>query len=122
MTNCHCEIKLTVPGDDEATKPSESVRFTDRRFGKKVGKHCRDWNLDPAVPEDRQKLKDIIIGIIDGAEDVSSGDWRGQPNPCTFYLKGDDLVITNADGEFVTVVKGGATNARYINAISANRD
>ncbi len=122
VANCHCEIQLTVPSGGENAKPSESARFTDKRFGKKVGKHCRDWGLDPAVSEDRQKLKDIIIGIIDGADDVSTGDWRGQPSPCTFYLKGDDLVITNADGEFVTVMRGGAANARYINAISANRN
>ncbi len=50
---------------------------------------------------------------IDEADRVDGGNWLEQPNPCVFYLKGDDLVIVNAYGQFVTVMKGAINNKRY---------
>ena len=113
VANCHCEVSLTIP----AEQPSSRVEFTDAQFGEKAGRHCADWGLDPSNPEDRDALRGIIETIIDGADSVDTGEWRGQPNPCTFYLKGNDLVIVNADNEFVTIMKGGGNNKRYRNAI-----
>ena len=72
--------------------------------------------------EDRAALRGIIESIIDDADRVDTGDWRGQPNPCTFYLKGNDLVIVNAENEFVTIMKGGGDNKRYRNAIGSSGD
>lgn len=32
------------------------------------------------------------------------------------YVKGDDIVVESSSGEFVTILKGGVTNARVKNA------
>ena len=32
------------------------------------------------------------------------------------YVKGDDVVVESSSGEFVTILKGGVTNARVKNA------
>ena len=98
---------------------SSNVILTDKQFGKKAMEHCADWGLDPSSAEDREVLKDIIAGIIDGADSIDVGNWRGQPNPCTYYLRGEDLVIVNADDCFVTIMKGGGSNKRYRNSIAS---
>lgn len=97
--------------------PSSNVIMTKRQFGKKLTKHAKDWGLNPAAQGDREEFEHIIEGIIDGADDVSRGEWRGQPGPCRFYRRGEDLVIVNANDEFVTVMRGGASNVRYQRAI-----
>lgn len=96
---------------------SANVKLTKAQFGKKARKHAAEWGLDPSSPTDRDAFEQVISGIIDEAEDVDIGDWRGQPGPCTFFRKGNDLVIVNADDEFVTIMKGGGSNKRYHNAI-----
>lgn len=101
-----------------SSKASSNVILKKEQFGKKARKHARDWGLDPSSKADRDGLERIIEDIIDNADAVDSGDWRDQPNPCTFYRKGDDLVIVDADDQFVTVMKGGGSNKRYRNAIS----
>ena len=108
--------------DVSGERLSDSVAFPSGQVGKKFGKHCRVWGLDPSSEEDRQRLKGTIKGIIDGADEVDEGDWRGQPNPRTFYLRGNDLVIVNALGEFVTVMKGGGDNRRYRSSIGRPGD
>ena len=100
------------------TKMSGSIVATNHQLGKKIGKHAKDWGLDPSDSDDRNKLQSIIEDIIDNADKVSQGNWRGQPNPCTFYEHDGNLVIVNANNEFVTVMKGGAINVRYQSAIA----
>lgn len=41
---------------------------------------------------------------------------RGQIGACDFFIKGDDVVVANTSGEFVTVLKGGTNNARVKNS------
>ena len=107
---------------DGVEQERSPIVYTDARFGKKAGKHCAEWGLDPSSQSDREALRSIINGIIDHSDAVDFGDWRGQPNPCTFYRKDNDVVIVNADGEFVTILKGGGNNKRYRNAIKSDRD
>ena len=85
---------------------------TDKQFGKKIGKHASDYGLDPGKPEDRRKMLAIIDDICDTAEEVVTGEWRGQEGPVKFYIKGDDVVVTTKDDRFITILKGGITNAR----------
>lgn len=40
----------------------------------------------------------------------------GQEYPVLFHVKGDDVVVESFSGEFVTILKGGVTNARVKNA------
>lgn len=103
------------------SKPSsDRVAFSGGQVGKKFGKHCGDWGLDPASREDRDAMMGIIKSIIDEADRVDIGEWRGQVSPCTFCLKGNDLVIIDPYNEFVTVMKGGGDNKRYKGAIGAD--
>lgn len=100
------------------SKPTfETVRFSGSQVGKKFGKHCHEWGLDPSSEKDRDKMMDTIKSIIDDADSVDMGEWRGRKGPCTFCLKGNDLVIIDAYGNFVTVMKGGGDNKRYRGAI-----
>lgn len=93
------------------------LTLTDKQFGKKGSKHAPEWGLKMNLPQDRQKLKDIILDIYNNADyTLKNADWRGQPKPVTFYVKGDDVVVVNADDEFITILKGGVNNARVIAA------
>ncbi len=53
---------------------------------------------------------------MEGRHTLKNADWRGQPKPVTFYVKGDDVVVVNADAEFITILKGDVHNARVIAA------
>lgn len=99
---------------------SDRVAFDGEQVGRKFGKHCGDWGLDPAKREDRDAMMGIIEEIIDEADRVDVGEWRGQAAPCTFCLKGNDLVIISPYNEFVTVMRGGGDNKRYKGAIGAD--
>lgn len=88
----------------------------EKQFGKKVGKHAADFGLDPSKTEDREKFQNIINGIMTDAESVRIGSWRGQTEEVLFYVRGEDVVITNQQNEFITVLKGGINNARVKNA------
>ena len=73
--------------------------------------------LDSSSDQGREEFRQIILNIIrNPSEPVHIGEWRGQQNPVLFYIKGDDVVITKQNGEFVTILKGGISNARVKNA------
>lgn len=55
----------------------------------------------------------VIDDKLDNMKAVNTEKWRGQSRNCTLYKRGDDLVVVNARGEFVTVMRGGASNVRY---------
>ena len=89
---------------------------TDKQFGKKVGKHATDYGLDPSKPEDREQMRTIIDNICKAPDDVAYGNWRGQSGKVKFFIKGDDVVVATETSMFVTILKGGVTNARVKNA------
>lgn len=94
-----------------------NIIFNDKQFGKKIGKHAQDWNLDSSSEQGREEFKQIILNITNHpSEPVRIGEWRGQNNPVLFHISGDDVVITKQNGEFVTILKGGVSNARVKNA------
>lgn len=88
----------------------------EKQFGKKVGKHARDFGLNPSKAEDREIFNGIINDIIDNAEEVRTGFWRGQSDDVLFHIKGNNVVVTKQDNEFVTILEGGVNNARVKNA------
>lgn len=88
----------------------------EKQYGKKIGKHARDYGLDPSKSEDREKMHNIINDIVNNYETVKVGSWRGQAEDVLFYIKGQDVVICKKNGEFVTVMKGGVNNAGVKNA------
>lgn len=122
VIRAHSPSARSVGAARATDRQSANVKLKKSQFGKKARKHAPEWGLDPSISADREELERIISGIIDGAESVDTGDWRGQPGPCTFFRKGNDLVIVNADDEFVTIMKGGGSNKRYLNAIGREGD
>lgn len=88
----------------------------EKQFGKKVGKHAKDYGLDPSKAEDRDLMQRIINNIVSNAEEVRIGYWRGQDKDVLFYIRGEDVVITKQDNEFISILKGGIDNARVKNA------
>ena len=89
---------------------------TDKQFGKKIGKHAMDYGLDPSKPADRDQMRMKIDSICSTADTIAHGDWRGQSKPVKFYIKGADVVVTTEDNVFITILKGGMSNARVKNA------
>lgn len=87
-----------------------------KQFGKKVGKHAADFGLDPSSAEDRAAFLEIVEDVKANATEQRIGPWRGQEEEVIFYIKGDDVVITKQSGEFITILKGGVSNARVKDA------
>ncbi len=102
----------------EALKNQEKrgIIKTDKQFGKKIGKHAIDFGLDPGKEDDRAWMRAMIDTICTEAEETVQGEWRGQPEPVKFYIRGDDVVVTTLDDVFITILKGGTANARVKNA------
>ena len=57
-------------------------------------------------------MLNIIKEIYRSADQRFTGDWRGQEHKVVFSIKAEDVVITKENGEFVTIMKGGANNER----------
>lgn len=98
----------------EKTRNSDIIK-TSKQLGKKIGKHTKEYGLDPSKVEDREKLRQIIDDILDNADEIRVGNWRSQEGESQFYIKGEDVVVVN-DGKFVTILKGGIENERIKNA------
>lgn len=92
------------------------LSITDKQFGRKFGKHAPDYNLDQSDPESRAVFRNEINNIVNEADERCYGDWRGYEYPVLFHIKGDDVVIESKTGEFVSILKGGVSNARVKNA------
>lgn len=99
----------------ENTEKSGIIK-TDRQFGKKVGKHAMDYGLDPSSSAGRKQMHSIIDSIYREADAIAYGSWRGQVDPVKFYIKGEDVVVATENDVFITILKGGASNARVKNA------
>ncbi|MDR3308061.1 MAG: hypothetical protein LBS58_04095 [Coriobacteriales bacterium] len=61
---------------------------------------------------DRKELRGITLAIITDADITTEGNLRDQPNPSMFFIKEEDVVVVNAAGEFVSLLKGGVNNVR----------
>ena len=104
---------LTAGGDS-------GIIFTKKQYGKKMGEHARQWGLDPSLKEDRNKLESIIKNIFDNPDEIRIGSYRSQPYEVLFFAKGEDVVVTKQNNEYITVLKGGVHCARFKNARKRN--
>ena len=92
------------------------IIYTNKQVGRKFGKHCADWGLDASASKDRAKLKAIINDIVLNPDETRTGKWSGQAQDVLFYVKSGDLVILKQNKEFVSVMRGGSSSARFKNA------
>lgn len=132
--NCRCTI---LPVTDEKLIAELDARFktggidksrhtlvksmtngiikTERQLGKKIGKHAKDYGLNPISEEDRNKFIKIIDDILNHPDEIRYGEWRSQSGESEYYIKGNDVVVIN-NNRFVTILKGGINNERIKNA------
>lgn len=71
-------------------------------------------------------MKDLITDIHANPNEIRQGPWRGlgevmangnRAEAALFYRKGADVVVTDLEGNFVTILKDGVTqNLRFQNA------
>jgi hypothetical protein len=119
---------LTVPGNNDhdfyvdivttavLVHNCGGLTIDDSQFGAKIGKHAQDFGLNPADPADRQALRDTINNIYDNPDEIRQGPWNpkgGGGTDYLFYRQGDDVVVTNSDNVFVTILKDGSNNGWF---------
>ncbi|MGW4780002.1 polymorphic toxin-type HINT domain-containing protein [Streptomyces filamentosus] len=76
------------------------------QFGKKWGKHAQDYGLNPGDASARQGFRDKIAEVRGSHDEVRQGPWNpknGGGNDYFFYRRGNDLLVTKGDGQFVTM-------------------
>lgn len=111
------DLELTAAGTDGSlTIDFQFFAAPSKQFGKKTGKHAYDYGLDPSSAEDRETLRGIIQNITDHATEQRIGEWRGYSDEVIFHILGEDVVITDQTGAFISILKGGINNARIKNA------
>lgn len=109
---------LTNAGEDELRRLAgvklhkDSIVYTDKQFGAKIGKHAREWGLDPSSAEDRREMAEHFADIVDNADEIRRVEWRNKPEGTLAYIRGMDAAVFRADGEMVTILKNGASNLR----------
>jgi uncharacterized protein RhaS with RHS repeats len=100
-----------------------AVKTLSKQFGKKAGKHMKDFGLDVTKEADRIKFQQIIDEIKKSGKPVP-GKFPGQGvfgkvGDVVFHIKGSDVVVTKPNGEFVTVLKDGVNNSFVKSAFDA---
>lgn len=76
------------------------------QFGKKWGKHAQDYGLNPGDASARQSFRGKIAEVRGSHDEVRQGPWNpknGGGNDYFFYRRGNDLLVTKGDGQFVTM-------------------
>jgi hypothetical protein len=117
--------------DDPATAPiggdtDNPFNITDKQFGEKIKDHMSEWGLDVTSSADRLQMRAIINDIAANPDQRVPGTFRGQGSgglrgDVVFLIKGDDVVITKPDGEFISVMKDGLHNSSVIDALPQAR-
>ncbi len=87
------------------------ITIDDKQFGTKVGKHAVDYGLNPGDKAGREKFRAIVNDIVQNADERVYGEWKGQDPPVLFHIKGEDVVLEGKDGTFISILRGGASNA-----------
>ena len=109
------KLTPTSPISGQLYEP-HPLKVDNSQFGAKIGKHAQDYGMDPSAESTREFFRNEISRIVNDADERRYGDWRGQEYPVIFHIKGNDVVVESKDGEFITILKGGISNARVKNA------
>ena len=89
----------------------KTLIISDKQFGKKVGKHAKDYGLKPQNKEDRERVLTIIHEVFYSYDEIRIGRWKGQTGDILFYIKNDDVVLSKLNGDFISIWKDGVNNA-----------
>lgn len=102
---------------DDLYDKTKGVIITDEQFGKKVGKHAKDYGLDPSSAVDRDKFRNIIKDIINHPDyTVEGNNWRGY-DTVRYIVKGNDVLLVNSqDDSFISMLENGIKNKRFLEA------
>jgi len=114
------DVGKKIEGTDKLNLPE--MKIDDNQFGRKVGKHAEDYGLDPKKTESRQWIKSHIKDIRNHPDEIRKGTWNGlgdgPPNArgrghAIFFRKGEDVIVTDVQGNFVTILKDGVNNTSF---------
>lgn len=100
---------------------NHAIIATSKQLGKKLGKHCKDYGLDPSNSDSREWLTNHIQDIIQNHTAKYEGSFMGQGSigstgvnnrgKVLFYELGGDIVVVSGDDKrFVSLLKGGINN------------
>lgn len=90
----------------------------DKQIGKKAGKHMAEWGLDPSKESDRNRFVEITNNIRDHADEVRHVPWKVDKETgkrtvkVKAYIKGNDVVLVDDSGKYITTMKDGINNKR----------
>ena len=62
------------------SRNTNDIIITGAQIGKKLGKHTKEYEINPGSVDDRIKLLNIVDDIIDNADEVVEGNWKGYGN------------------------------------------
>ena len=62
------------------------------------------------------RVRETLSDTAANADERVYGEWRDQEWPVLFHIKGENVVLENTAGEFITILKGGINNERVIHA------
>lgn len=92
-----------------------------------MGKHAKDYGLNPGNVQDREFMCNVIQGIWNNPDQIRYGSWRGAGErlpdgrrdcaTVVLMIKDDDVVIVDLKGNFISIMKGGIHNERVKKAI-----
>jgi len=98
--------------------PSQ-LNVSGKQFGQKMALRARELGLDPSSSKVRHQFRSRIERIFKNADEVRSGPFRGQgPNGTIggdnrFFRRGNDVVVTDANGNFITLLTDGVNNGFF---------
>ena len=99
-----------------APKFPKLLNISNNQFGKKFGPRARELGIDPRNARIRYQFRDRIQRIFDNADEIRRGTFRGQDGDVFFFRRGRDVVLTKPNGDYITILTGGTTSKRFINA------
>ena len=99
------------------------------QIGRKM-KHAPEFGFDLKNPSDRQAFIDMVRDIGTNPDKTVRGTFNGLGNgssqingnrgPAQFRIKGNDVVVTRPNGDFVTILRNGVTNPSVKAALNGN--
>ena len=78
---------LTLKSKNIENRVKSDIIKSDKQIGKKIGKHTKEYGLDPSKASDRIKLVKVIDDILMNYDEIVQGSWRSQEGLVDFISK-----------------------------------